>query len=257
MSATGTLLGVWAHPDDEAYLSAGLMDTAVRAGQRVVVATVTRGELGTDDPAAMPPDRLARLRERELASSLATLGVVDHRWLGPAGAPLVDGTLHTVDDEIGARMVGRLLADVRPDTIVTFGPDGLTGHADHRAISRWVTRAWQDAGCPGQLWYTALTADFLDEWGEACAEVGVWMDDGPPAPAHYDDLAHLQVCEGDVLDRKYEALRAHRSQTTRLIEHVGPERYRRWWATEAFVAARTVLESAYESDFESAFEEVA
>ena len=37
---TGTLLGVWAHPDDEAYLSAGVMTAALRAGQRVAVATV-------------------------------------------------------------------------------------------------------------------------------------------------------------------------------------------------------------------------
>jgi LmbE family N-acetylglucosaminyl deacetylase len=28
----GTILGVWAHPDDEAYLSAGLMATASRPG---------------------------------------------------------------------------------------------------------------------------------------------------------------------------------------------------------------------------------
>ncbi len=48
-----TLLGVWAHPDDEAYLSAGLMATAADAGARVVVATATRGEIGTDDPQAL------------------------------------------------------------------------------------------------------------------------------------------------------------------------------------------------------------
>lgn len=125
------------------------MDAAVRAGQWVVVATVTRGELGTDDPAAMPPERLARLREHELAASLAAVGVADHRWLEPAGAPLVDGTLHSVDDEIGARMVGRRLADVRPDTIVTFGPDGLTGHADHRAISRWSPGPGRPPGARG------------------------------------------------------------------------------------------------------------
>mgnify|MGYP000355421940 CR=1 FL=1 len=33
----GTLLGVWAHPDDEAYLSAALMALTRRHGQRVVV----------------------------------------------------------------------------------------------------------------------------------------------------------------------------------------------------------------------------
>lgn len=238
----GTLLGVWAHPDDEAYLSAGPMATAVRAGQRVVVTTATRGERGTDDPAEVSPSRLARVRERELASSLATLGVAEHRWLGPLGVPLLDGSLHTVPDEVGARLVGRVIAEVQPDTVVTFGPDGLTGHPDHRAVSRWVTRAWHGAGCPGRLWYAALTADFLSSWGEACAELDVWMDGGPPAPARSRDLVHVQICSGDVLERKYAALLAHRSQTARLIGHVGPERYRQWWSREAFVAAAPALE---------------
>jgi LmbE family N-acetylglucosaminyl deacetylase len=239
---TGTLLGVWAHPDDEAYMSAGLMTAAIRGGQRVAVATATRGELGTDDPVRNPPERLARLRERELASSLATLGVAEHRWLGPGGTPLPDGTLHTVAEEEGARLVAQVLAEVRPDTVVTFGPDGLTGHSDHRAISRWVTRAWHEAGCPGRLWYAALTADFLTTWGETCSEFGVWMDGGPPPPARGRDLAHVQICAGDVLARKYAALVAHRSQTAPLIDQIGPERYRQWWATEAFVAAAVDLE---------------
>ncbi|HXV94036.1 MAG TPA: PIG-L family deacetylase, partial [Pseudonocardia sp.] len=46
----GTILGVWAHPDDETFLTAGLMALAREAGNRVVCATATRGERGTDDP---------------------------------------------------------------------------------------------------------------------------------------------------------------------------------------------------------------
>src|ERR671922_141060 len=41
MDDLGTILGVWAHPDDEAYLSAGLMARAVRNGSRVVCVTAT------------------------------------------------------------------------------------------------------------------------------------------------------------------------------------------------------------------------
>src|SRR5688500_12111289 len=62
ISALGTILGVWAHPDDEAYLTAGLMALARRQGNDVVVATATLGEHGTDDPAAWPPARLADRR---------------------------------------------------------------------------------------------------------------------------------------------------------------------------------------------------
>jgi LmbE family N-acetylglucosaminyl deacetylase len=42
----GTVLGVWGHPDDEAYLSAGLMMRALTNGHRVVCVTATRGEAG-------------------------------------------------------------------------------------------------------------------------------------------------------------------------------------------------------------------
>ena len=45
-----TLLGVWAHPDDEAYLSSALMAAVRREGARVVVVTATHGEHGTGDP---------------------------------------------------------------------------------------------------------------------------------------------------------------------------------------------------------------
>ena len=133
---TGTLLGVWAHPDDEAFLSAGLMAAATRAGNRVVVATATRGELGSTDPAGMPPERLAALREKELVRSLAVVGVSEHRWLGHR-----DGSLAAVRRSAGIDQVSRLIDEVRPDTIVTFGPDGAYGHPDHIAISQFTTAA--------------------------------------------------------------------------------------------------------------------
>ena len=67
-TSIGTLLGIWAHPDDEAYCSSGLMAMVRGTGGRVVVVTATRGELGADDPERWPPERLAPHRERELRS---------------------------------------------------------------------------------------------------------------------------------------------------------------------------------------------
>jgi LmbE family N-acetylglucosaminyl deacetylase len=249
-----TLLGVWAHPDDEAYLSAGLVAQAVDAGWRVVVATATRGEIGTDDPDGCPPDLLSRIRTDELAESLRVVGVTEHRWLQTAH-PLVDGRLAAVPDEDGVGAVTRLVTDVRPDLVVTFGPDGLTGHSDHRTISRWVTRAWERTGGSADLWYAALTPDFLDRWGGLCAEHSVWMDGGPPEPVDPRDLVHVHVCAGPLMDRKYAALAAHASQTAELIARVGEQRYREWWGTEAFVSASATLEAV---SFEAvSFEEMA
>jgi LmbE family N-acetylglucosaminyl deacetylase len=233
-AAAPTMLGVWAHPDDEAYLSAGLTVMALAAGWRVVVATATRGELGSTE---VPAEHLGVLRQREIAASLGILGVDDHRWLRGT-RPLVDGGLADVPEHEGADMVAALLDDVRPDLVVTFGPDGLTGHSDHRAVSRWTARAWQRAGTDADLWYAALTSDFLDRWGALCADAGVWMDGGPPEPVRAADLVHVQACSGALLDQKYAALAAHGSQTAALIASVGERTYREWWSTESFVSAR-------------------
>jgi LmbE family N-acetylglucosaminyl deacetylase len=236
-AAVGTLLGIWAHPDDEAYLSAGLMFQAKAAGGRVVVATATRGELGTDDPAMWPPDRLAAIRERELAASLAALDVTEHHWLG-----YQDGTLADAPAGPGVVQIGRLLSDLAPDTIVTFGPDGMTGHSDHRTISEWVTTAWENSDRSAQLWYATLTPEFHQIWGELNDKVGLWFDGSEPPSDAAADLARRVHCDGDVLERKYAALAAHTSQTSGLISLVGADRYRQWWSTEYFVDARIRLD---------------
>ena len=58
----GTILSVWAHPDDETYLAGGVMAAARDRGQRVVCASATAGEHGTADPVAWPPERLGEVR---------------------------------------------------------------------------------------------------------------------------------------------------------------------------------------------------
>ncbi|MGC4110116.1 MAG: PIG-L family deacetylase [Nocardioides sp.] len=232
LPAIGTLLGVWAHPDDEAYLSSGLMARVRQRGGRVVVVTATRGEHGTDDPVRWPPERLGPLREAELAASLGEVGVREHRWLGHR-----DGELDRLTVGDGAAELVPLIEDLRPDVIVTFGPDGMTGHADHRAVSAWVTEAWRRTGQPGDLWYATHTPEFHRTWGELNESVGLWMDTPPSTPA--GDLAASVRLTGSLLARKHRALRAHASQTHALEQLVGVDRYREWFATESFVAART------------------
>ena len=233
----GTVLGIWAHPDDEAYLSAGLMFRARAAGHRVAVATATRGELGTDDPQAWTPDRLAAAREAEMTASLAAVDVHEHHWLRYR-----DGTLPQVPAGEAVAKITALIAAIQPDTIVTFGPDGMTGHADHRTVSEWATVAWEATGRTARLWYATLTPEFHREWGALNADVGLWFDGSAPPSDPVADLAQLVRCDGELAGRKFAALAAHASQTSGLIALVGAERYRQWWSTEYFVDARTRLD---------------
>jgi LmbE family N-acetylglucosaminyl deacetylase len=223
VTGLGRVLGVWAHPDDEAYLSAGLMAIARNAGQTVVVATATDGELGG-------PDAAAELRRDELVRSLAAVGVTDHRRLG-----FPDGECSRVDPACGVATVRALLEEIAPDTVLTFGPDGLTGHPDHIAVSGWVERAWRAGGCRGRLLHATLTEGFHRRWGPLCARTGVWMPGAVP-PAVAEEAVALRVpVHGHTGHRKLAALRAHASQTTGLRAAVGDETFLHWWAEETFV----------------------
>lgn len=227
----GTVLGVWAHPDDEAYLSAGLMALARRAGQRVTVVTATAGEQGLSSP-PRPPDELAELRRRELRASLAAVGVTEHHFLGYR-----DGRCAAVPATSAVARLRDLIARVRPDTTVTFGPEGMTGHPDHQAVSRWTTSAWRAAGRPGRLLYATLTPEFHSTWGAVNQSVGVWMDGARPPSTPASELALAIDLDDELATIKYEALRAQWSQTEPLIAQMGEDTYRRWWASEWFVDA--------------------
>ena len=234
-----TLLGVWAHPDDEAYLSAGLMLEHRARDDRVVVVTATSGEHGTDDPVRWWPQRLATRRRRELHRSLAVLGVDEHHLLGfeDGSCPMGDGT----------EVIARYIADIRPDLIVTFGPDGMTGHPDHCAVSRWTTDAWTHTATDAELWYTTVTPDFHQRWDHVNALVGFWYEHSEPPSTPADELCHSITLSEDQLDAKIAALRAHRSQTAPLEAMIGPRAYRAWWSTETFRAATPVAGRRHDS----------
>ena len=224
-----TLLGVWAHPDDEAYASAGLMAEFRRRGDRVVIVMATLGEHGTSDPTTWPAHKLAARRHIELRNSLAILDVDEVHLLG-----YEDGGCERRD---GTAAIANYIARIEPDLIVTFGPDGMTGHPDHRAVSRWTTDAWAVTRPTANLWYATLTADFHRKWGPMNEKIGLWMDQPDPPLTELIDLAHSRRLPDDLLDLKVAALEAHTSQTRPLIDIVGAAAYREWWRTESFRAA--------------------
>jgi LmbE family N-acetylglucosaminyl deacetylase len=225
----GTVLGVWAHPDDEAFLSAGLMYAARQAGNRVVCATATDGERGTDRPDVWPPRRLAAVRRREHATALATLGV---RELFRFGYP--DGGCADVPVPEGADRVREVVERVRPDTVVTFGPDGMTGHPDHCAVSGWVTRAMH--GTQLRLLYATVSPAQAAHQRAVGDTLGAFPP-GYPVTTDEDALALRLTLDEELLDRKLAALRAHGSQTGAQEAAVGTAAYRSWWPEESFVAA--------------------
>jgi LmbE family N-acetylglucosaminyl deacetylase len=231
-SELGTVLGVWAHPDDEAYLSGGVMALAGDAGSRVVCVTATRGELGTPDPDAWPPQRLAAERTIELARCLEILGVTEHHWLGYR-----DGECPQVDPSDAVGRLCELFEDVRPDTVLTFGPDGITGHPDHRTVSAWTTKAFERAAPPGaRLLYAALSETRMKRWRSLGESLGIYLP-GYPIVTPEDRLAIDVELDRRTATRKVRALAAQRTQTAGLIAELGVDRYTAWVGAESFASA--------------------
>lgn len=226
VTGLGTVLTVWAHPDDEAYLAGGVLAAARDAGRRVVCVTATRGEAA--DPRSGPEERasLARLRTGELERALSVLGVTEHHWLD-----LPDGGCAEVDPEVPTTRLARLLDVVVPDTVLTFGPDGFTGHPDHRAVSGWVDRAVRRSAGRPRVLHAVAPAEPVD--AELDEEFGVF-ELGRPRACADDEVAFRLRLEGTALDRKVEALLAQESQTGGLVGAVGVDRFRAWVATESF-----------------------
>ncbi len=229
MDELGTILGVWAHPDDETYLSAGLMARAVRAGSRVVCVTATRGEGGSTDEERWPSETMGRVRTAELERSLEILGVREHRWLD-----LPDIDMATPLPERGYEAVRALVAEVRPDTILTFGPDGMTGHEAHRSVSAWATRALEEVGRPGaRVLYATTTPEWVEEFLPVWAPFGVFLPGTPPVTPREELAVWFELPE-DLLAVKVRAILAHESQVQAIFEAVGEEVWWRQMSLEAF-----------------------
>ena len=226
MDDLGSVLTIWAHPDDETYLVGGLSAVLTDAGQRVVCVTATRGEAGVAGAAPAHLEQLAQVRTIELEAALRILGIEEHHWLD-----YPDGGCADVDAQEAADRIVAVIDDVRPDTVVTFGPDGFTGHPDHQAVSRWTDLALARASARPRLLHAVRREHVVDR--ELDEDFGVF-ELGRPRVCADDELAVLLELDGMLLDRKVEALLQQVSQTGGLVEAVGTERFRAWVASESF-----------------------
>jgi len=214
----GTILGIWAHPDDEAYLSAALMAAARRNGQRVVVVTATKGEAGTWDEERWPTPKMGEIRDAELMRCLEILGVEEHHWLG-----VYDGTADKIALEDGVAKVQPFIDEVQPDTVLTFGPEGMTGHLDHIAVNGWTTEAFRRAASPkANLYFATQTRAFADRWVEFLNRFNVFGPGTPPVTPD-DEIEIFFTIPPDLLELKVEALMAHDSQIEGMTKVFGPD----------------------------------
>ncbi|WP_210592487.1 PIG-L deacetylase family protein [Streptomyces sp. GESEQ-35] len=207
-----SLLGVFAHPDDESLSSGGVLARHAAAGARTAVVTATWTE-GTR-------------RGGELAEALRILGAGGPRMLGYADARVpqsAPGRPRLCDAPID-ESVGRLVAHIRefrPEIVVTHDAyGGLTGHPDHVHTHRVTALAVQAAGLerlfpdaggpwrPSALYLATHPHSALPALAEL-ARAGKGMNTVP------DELITATVDVSPWLERKWAAVQAHRTEVER------------------------------------------
>jgi N-acetyl-1-D-myo-inositol-2-amino-2-deoxy-alpha-D-glucopyranoside deacetylase len=234
--ADGGLLCVHAHPDDEAITTGGVLAAAAAAGRRATVVTCTGGEHGEIvgpgvDP-SMSTAQLRAWRADELADALEVLGAdppvmlgfVDSGMMGTAtnGAP---GAFWPAPLDAAVRPLVGHLRRLRPAVVVTYDAYGLYGHPDHIQAHRVTVAAvhaaataslYPQAGAPwlvSKAYFATLPRSAVRQLDARLRASDMASPFPPDVPVGTpDQRVTTAVDVRPWLDRKWRALRAHRSQ---------------------------------------------
>lgn len=138
----GSVLAVFAHPDDETLLAGGVLAACAAAGRRVSIVSMTRGERGpTELPGFTDRRALGDAREAELLAAARALGASSAECLD-----YPDGELADADEEQAVRTLAALLEREQPEVVISFSDEGLYWHPDHLAVSRFLNAALELLG---------------------------------------------------------------------------------------------------------------
>jgi len=192
----GPVLVVAAHPDDPEFGCGGTMAALLAAGRQVVVAVVTDGTEGGEDP-SVPDHELRDLREGEQRAASAALGNIELEFMR-----FPDGRLQPTLEL--RRAIATLIRRYRPATIFTHDPTSFIGagyinHPDHRATGQATLDAiFPAAGNPRSF------RELLAEGLQPHKINSIYLFYTPGADAWIDI--------SEVIERKVASLRCHRSQ---------------------------------------------
>jgi LmbE family N-acetylglucosaminyl deacetylase len=153
------LLAIFAHPDDEGIVGP-LLARYAREKAEVHLALVTSGQKGKRPWVQTPAgEALGREREQEAACACRAYGIHP-----PILLRFQDGAVTGAKLARLAAEVRRLFVELRPDVVITWGPEGLYGHPDHRLVGAVVTEVFQSSAAgPKALFYPGIPARRLEQ----------------------------------------------------------------------------------------------
>jgi LmbE family N-acetylglucosaminyl deacetylase len=251
------LMAVLAHPDDESLGVGGTLAKYASQGVDVFLLTATRGDAGRyrghrpGDPQHPGPLALADIREAELRAAAAVLGVCEVSLLD-----YHDRYLDGVDPRHAVASIVRHLRRIRPDVVVTFGPDGAYGHPDHIAISQFTTAAvvaaaaiaFADAGgeapapphSVSKLYYMAWPASTWTAYQAAVGILGATVDGVERHATPWPDWAITTAIDTrDFQSTVSQAIACHESQVAAYerLNDLPPEHHQAVWGCQSFYRA--------------------
>lgn len=235
-----TLVCFHAHPDDEAIATGGLMALAADEGHRVILVCATRGEQGEpQEGVLLEGEALWQRRIVELEEACKLLGaepplLLGYEDSGMMGEPTNDNPAcfwQADHDEAVERMV-KILRDVDADVLTIYDENGGYGHPDHIRVHRVGLAAARSVGLE-HVYEATMNRDRIAEMIAAAREAGEQLGDEDDDPSEFGTPdAHISfgLDVSSVVDRKKEAIVAHRSQ-------VGPDTFFLQMPDEAFAMA--------------------
>lgn len=146
------------------------------------------------------PAALGAVREAELRCACSALGIAP-----PIVLDYRDGALAAVAEAEAMAQLLAAIAQLRPEALLTWPPDGLSGHPDHIAVSRWTTLAFARAAGlgPQALYHLAMPRSIAARLGFAQlhtvsdAEITLTVDVTPVWPAKLSAICCHQTQQGE------------------------------------------------------------
>jgi LmbE family N-acetylglucosaminyl deacetylase len=203
-----TVLGIFAHPDDESLACGALFVALADRGARTAVLCLTHGEAGPGGDGRP----LAEVRSEELRQAALVLGVSELTLLEHG-----DGMLPFIEPGVLERDIAAVVRRVEPDVVITFDLDGLYWHPDHVAVHERVTAVVAALGdAAPALWYVSMPEGAVPALAAASPRVGLAPLFGVDDPDAFGALAPTPTVvftDEGAAARKVAALLRHRSQT--------------------------------------------
>lgn len=139
---TKTIVGVFAHPDDEVIVS-GLLYRAINCGIKVYLICATRGGAGKiRNKQLCNSINIKVIRTQEIEKSCNILGASSLEFL-----ELEDGKAEDWKNANVEEQLIEIFSHINPDIVITFDSNGGNGHPDHKEISRLTTGAFERLNC--------------------------------------------------------------------------------------------------------------